>query len=366
MRKFFYLSFIVLLFSCSKNNEIKTVNVSFPEPDTNFVAWLDIFPDVEIVSFFGEELPVFGPYCKLIVHDSNYYMIDYMNGQKVHRFDQNGKYLNSIGTQGRGPEEYTSIYDVMVDNHGNVVVCPHGESALVTYSPEGTFLRRSELPYPCRFFAYNGFNFHYVGVKTDQGYQLYITDSNGQSMGEFLPQPSSAPYSFTNSNSFSLYDNTVNFCPAEGNEIYQLKDGKMETKYRFDFGRYNITDEYYKKTMDELMAYYSSNPIAYKYAFHESAYCAILEVVIQADVDIDPRLIYGLLDKKKDEWKWFNWDETDFLFLRSLDKEYAYFLASAELMKEIPGMTERFPLLNTLSQENDMIILKCKTESIKL
>ena len=367
MRKIFYLSFIALLFSCSTDKEIKTINVSFPEAGTSFVSWLDIFSDAEIVGFTGEQLPVFGPYCKLTTHNSNYYMIDYMSGQKVHRFDQNGKYLNSIGTQGRGPEEYTFLYDAMIDDNGNVVVFPHGEGVLVTYSPEGTFLGRKELPYPCRFFSYDGFNYHYVGVNTGQPYQLYVTDNIGQSTGEFLPQPPAAPMSFPNSNSFSLYDNAVNFCPSEGNDIYRLNDGKIETKYRFDFGRYNITDEYYKKTMQELVtSYFASNPIAYKYAFHESDHCAILEVVIQADVNIDPRLVYGVLDKKKDEWRWFNWEETDFIFLRSLDKEYAYFLASAELMKEIPGMTERFPLLNRLSQENDTIILKCKTKSINL
>ena len=365
MKKILYFGFIALLFSCSseKKEEIKTINVSFPEAGTNLVSWLDIFPDVEMISFTGEELPMFGPYCKIITCNNNYYLIDYMQEQKVYRFNQNGEYLNSIGVRGRGPEEYTSIYDVMVDNQGNVVVFPFGESVLVSYSPEGAFLGKKDLPYPCRFFSHNGFNYHYVGVGTEQGYQLYVTDSNGQSVGEFIPQPPSAPYSFPNSSSFSLFANIVNFCPAEGNDIYELKDGKAEIKYRFDFGPYSITNEYYKKTMDELMIFYSSNPIAYKYAFHESNHSAVLEVVIQEM--LEPKLIYGVLDKKKNEWRWFNWEEGTLPYLRYLDGEYAYFLASAEMMKEVPDLAERFPVLSTLSQENDTVILKCKTESIK-
>jgi len=366
MKNFFYFNFIVLLFSCSLDNETNTVIVSFPEAGTNFISWLDIFPDAEMIALTGEQLPMFGPYCKFVTHNNNYYVIDYMRGQKVHRFDQNGKYLNSIGARGRGPEEYTSVFDVMVDDHGNVVVFPHGESVLVTYSPEGVFLGRKELPYSSRFFSHNGFNYHYVGVNTDQEYQLYATDSNGQTVGEFLLQPLTAPYSFTNSSPFSLYNNVVNFCPPEDNGIYRLKDGEIEARYRFDFGSYSITDEYYKKSLDELYSFYSSNPIAYKYAFHESDHSAILEVVIQADESIDPRLVYGLLDKKRDNWRWFNWEEDSMPYLRYLDEEYAYFLASAELMREVSGFVERFPLLNTITESNDTVILKCKTKTINL
>ena len=363
MKKILYLCFIALLFSCSADNEIKAVKVSFPEAGTNIISWLNIFPDAEVIALTGEQLPMFGTYCKFIVDDSNYYIMNVAT-QRIHRLDLNGRYLNSIGAQGRGPEEYTFIQDVTLDNHGNISVQPIGEYALVTYSPDGTFLGRRELPYRGRYFSHNGFNYHFVGLNTDQDYQLYVTDSNSQTIGEFLPQPPFSPFPFPPFRPFSLYDNTVNFCPAEGNDIYQLKDGKMEVKYRFDFGSYGITDEYYKKTIDELFASVSSNPIVYKYDFNESKYCAVLQTVIQGDVNLDPIGGYGVLDKKNDVWKWFNF-VSDSIYFVYLDDEYAYLLASAELMREMPGLTERFPLLNTVTESNDTVILKCKTESIK-
>ena len=369
MKKILYLTIVALLFSCkTEDNEIKTVKVSFPEAGTNFISWLDIFPDAEMIPLTGELLPKFGNYCKFILDDSNYYVIDYGGEQQIHRFDKNGRYLNSIGTQGRGPEEYSSIQDVTLDDHRNVAVYPFGEGVLVSYSPDGIFLGRKELPYRARYFSHNGFNYHYVGLNTGQDYQLYVTDSNGQTIGEFLPQPPFAPFPFPSFITFSLYDNTVNFCPAEGNEIYRLKDGKMEVKYCFDFGSYAITDEYYKKTMDEFVASLSSNPVVYKYTFSESKYCALLETVIQGDIRQEnggALMGYGVLDKKNDVWKWFNFKDDSILPVY-IDEEYAYLLASAELMREMPGLTERFPLLNTLSQENDIVILKCKTQSIKL
>ena len=365
MKKIFYFGLIALLFSCSTDSEIKTVKASFPDAGTNIISWLDIFPDAEMIALTGEQLPMFGTYCKFIAHNGNYYVIEYGGSQRIHRFDKNGRYLNSIGTQGRGPEEYTFVQDVTVDDYGNIVVYPLSSGVLVTYSPDGTFIGRSELLFPARYFSHNGFNYHFVGVLTDQGHQLYVTDSNGQSVGEFLPQPQSAPLPFPPHTAFSLYDNSVNFCPAEGNEIYQLKDGKMEVKYRFDFGSYSITDEYYKKSFNDLVASLSSNPVVYKYEFYESKHCAVLGTVIQGDINEDPVMGYGVLDKKKDIWRWFNMVD-DSIFLVYTDDEYAYFTASAELMREVPGLTERFPLLSTTTEGNDTVIFKCKTESIKL
>ena len=94
-----------------------------------------------------------------------------------------------------------------------------------------------------------------------------------------------------------------------------------------------------------------------------------MQLMIQGAVELEPLFVVGILDKRKDIWKWFNLDwEKSYIYFRYMyfDDEYAYFLASAELMREMHGMTERFPLLNTISEGNDTVILKCKTESIKL
>jgi len=93
-----------------------------------------------------------------------------------------------------------------------------------------------------------------------------------------------------------------------------------------------------------------------------------MQLMIQGAVELEPLFVVGILDKRKDIWKWFNldWEKRYLYFHMYFDDEYAYFLASAELMREMHGMTERFPLLNTISEGNDTVILKCKTESIKL
>jgi|GEM_PF-1110266 hypothetical protein len=370
MKKILYLGFIALLFSCTtdKGDGVINVKVSFPEAGTSIISWLDIFPDAEMIALTGENAPMLSQQVsRLFVRSDTYYVTDNRT-QKAYRFDKSGKYLNSIGTQGRGPEEYTSLYDTMIDDQGNVVVHPYGEDVLVIYSKDGAFLEKRELSYMSRkFFAHNGFNYHYVGTYTDQEYRLYVTDKNGQTVGGFLPQPTSAPMNNLNFQTFSVYDNAVNFCPPEDNGVYRLWNGDMVKTYQFDFGIYNISDEYFKQSPDTFVSFLSSNSIANKEAFFENDHCAVLFVTIQGPIELDPTFAMGVFDKKKDIWKWFNWDENNFMqFPLYFDEEYTYFLASAELMREQPGLTERFPLLSTVTEGNDTVILKCKTESIKL
>jgi len=363
MKKAFYISAIVLLFSCSTNRGSSVINALIPDEGKNIMSWLDVFPDIEMIRLTGEQLPVISPYAPLVVRDNIYYVVDRYASQQIHRFDQNGKYLNSIGSRGRGQNEYISMVDVMVDSHGNInVYSGHGDRTLLTYSSDGILLEREILPYASlRFASLNGFNYHYVGIYSK--YQLYVTDNSGQ-VKELFPSSSRAPI-FPNFQTFSLCDNALYFCPPDGNDIYQLQNGKIEVKYRFDFGVYNIPDEYYKCNNEaDLIDFMRYHTVAFKDAFYENKYCAILQLSILSGME--GWFAYGILNKQKNVWRWFNGNQDDFMFFRYLDEEYAYFTADPELMKQTPGMIQRFPLLNTLTDNDNIVILRCKMASANL
>ena len=372
MKKTLYLSLIILLSSCSPNKGENIIKVSFPAPGTDLVSWLDIFPDMELIPLTGEQLPMISCHALLIVHNNIYYVIDQYQTKKIYRFNQNGIYLNSIGTHGRGPKEYLYMTDVMIDNDGNISIFSSGGNILLTYSPDGTFLERRELSYtPHRFISHNGFNYHYYGNGSgnygdDSGkdYQLYVTDESGKTVGEFLP--SLPVYPLPNTHTFTLYGNTLNFCPTDDNNIYQLKDGKMEISYSFDFGAFNIPDEYYQSDLYAVAELFTKKEIAMKSGFFENRHSAILEVFIEKMMS-GLRVIYGILNKRTNEWKWFNFKvEDDFFLFRYLDDEYAYFTAEPESLKQLPGMTDRFPVLKTITENDGLVILRGKTNSIKL
>ena len=364
MKKLFYLSFIVLLSSCSSKNEDSIITVSFPAEGTEFISWFDRFPDMEMICLTGENLPMLTFFSDLVVHDNMYYVIDKVHTQQVHSFDQDGKYFSSVGSFGRGPNEYLDIADVLIDDNGNISIFSQKVNTLFTHSPDGVLLEKRKLPYPTeRFISHNGLNYHYIGIASKLDYLLYVTNDNGEVVGEYLPTPL-AP-TLGSLHRFSIDGDKLLLCPTEGNDIYLLQDGKIETKYRFDFGEYNIPEEYYEcANLASMLAVLEGRSIVYKNDLGENRDCFVL--MLGHFKNLDMTNFYGVWDKRKDQWKWYNHSEDDFVFFKCFDDEYAYFTADPAAMKEIPELVNRFPSLNTLTDEDGVVIIKAKTKRITL
>ena len=367
MKNTLYFLTTILLFSCSTNKGDNVVNVSFSTENADFVSWLDIFPDMEMIRLTGEQMPILSPMSILIFRNNIYYVIDPFNTKKVHRFDQKGSYLNSIGSFGRGPNEYLYITDVMIDKHDNVMIYSGvRQGVLLTYSPNGALISRVEIPKaPQRYISLNGYHYHYMGNGSNMDYQLYVKNDNGQTVGQFLP--SSTVPTVQHRGTFSLYGETLIFCPPDDNNIYQIHNGKMEVRYRFDFGKYNLPDEYYRiNNQTDFYDYLESKTVTYKNSFDENDHCAIF-VVYNMTNGVDMKFVMGILHKQKNIWRWFNWNpDNDFIFFMLFDGEYAYFTADPTLLKQTPGMTDRFPLLNTVTDNEGVVILRSKTSTANL
>lgn len=368
MKKIFYLGCLALLFSCTNPKEVTPViSVTLPPEGEELVVWPDRFPDMEMICLTGENRPIFTAQSNLIVKNGIYHVIDPYSTRQIHRFNQTGEYLNSIGAFGRGPNEYLDLTDVTVDDNGNVSVYSQHAGVLLIYSPDGVCLERKELAYATeRFISHQGFNYHYIGTASKDkrmDYRLYVTDNSGQTVGEFLPAPK-VP-ALPNINTFSLIGNTLYLCPAEGNDIYQLHKDKIDTLYRFDFGKYNLPNEYYQcPDLLSIGEFLKGRTVVYKLEFWENNDCAIFEGMRQTGFEVfNP--FCGILDKQKGTWKWFNFN-IDSFFFRYLDDQYAYFIADPEMIKQIPGLAERFPRLSTLTISDGMVIFKAKTKNINL
>ena len=64
-------------------------------------------------------------------------------------FDGNGKFLNDIGTQGRGPNEYRNIYWAQIDEgSGRVFILPWQSDRILVFGLDGSSL--PSIPLPCR------------------------------------------------------------------------------------------------------------------------------------------------------------------------------------------------------------------------
>jgi DNA-binding beta-propeller fold protein YncE len=68
----------------------------------------------------------------------NIYTADSQHG--LQKFDANGTFLQAIGSRGSGAGQYRSVGDVKIDGAGNVYVTDTGNSRVLKFDPNATFL----------------------------------------------------------------------------------------------------------------------------------------------------------------------------------------------------------------------------------
>ena len=357
--KNFYILLCLLILSCTKNKEV--IVVQYIDSSGAELLSSSIFETVEIATLHGEDAPLFGSWCNMAVKNDTYYVEDAPSG-KIHLFDATGKYLNSVGERGNGPGEYQYINDMIIEDNGDISVYSCQQGALFTYSPQGSFLGSTEYAHKSgNFNRANGFNYHYFGPGSGLPYQLYITNSQNQPIDSCITS-----YMVVNNDfaPFSSSGDALILCPYYGGDVYRLIDGKVQTAYTFDFGKYNIpTDYYHFGDIYEAFDFLMPKTFAAKNRFFENQKYAVLQAGVANMESLWARYIYGLLEKSTSTWSWFYMDEDDFMndfCLKYMDDSHLFFAADPEMVMDA-GIVERFPVLSTLDADKDiLVIFKCR------
>jgi hypothetical protein len=124
----------------------------------------------------------------LIQRISNIYLTDSLifvsDNNRLLKFDKKGKFIKQIGTKGRGPGEYPSLGNFLVDGDKREIFVLTNRMVLV-YDFNGNFKRDFKIDFPCRQFILNKGSeiiFHSFNLsfpRTDTVYSWYVTDRTG-------------------------------------------------------------------------------------------------------------------------------------------------------------------------------------------
>ena len=364
MKKIVFFSLASILLSCaSPQEEQQPIMVQYLEADARSLLHTEIFSKVELVFLHGESAPIITPRANLIVQNGIYYFHD-PNHSKVCLFDQNGRYLNSVGEKGRGSGEYLDFTDWTLEENGDISIY-NGFGGLYTYTPQSQFIRLTEYPYKSPHFTkFANQQYHYFGHGFNRSFQLYITDGQMEAVDSCFTAYPIMPF-FSSAPRFTQHGGSLYFCPPFGSEIYRFtaRDHRPQLAYDFDFNTFALPDNFFKQEGVRASAeFLSDKTIALKEAFFEGDHHAVLVARILNIMTAKPnRTLYGILDKKDQQWHWFYMKEGDymnFLHVKYLDDTTLYLLAEPALLKEA-GLARRFTELDKLSDDDNVVILKC-------
>lgn len=171
--------------------------------------------------------------------DSLIFVSDY---NRLLKFDNNGNFLKQIGTKGRGPGEYPSLGNFLVDeDNREIFVLSSGK--ILVFDFEGKFKRDFKIDFPCRQFMLNQNNelifhpFNIANPGTDTVYSWYITDRTGairtklvntlKRTNKAVIVPVSPLY---------LYDETPHFMEFGVDTLFNYENNEKKPYAIFDLG----------------------------------------------------------------------------------------------------------------------------------
>lgn len=160
-------------------------------------------------------------------------------GDKLVEFDREGKYIRTIGKQGRGPGEYSQIWDFCVDETNGKIYFVDNFNLMV-YGFDGEFVESVKLPffslyclvkYPDRLF-YSSPNIPYQTA--DTSFSWYETDLHGKNTLKYV---SGYKKNVSLSGSpFYTFNKLVHFIEFGSDTLFYMPGSKPEPYALFRFG----------------------------------------------------------------------------------------------------------------------------------
>lgn len=196
--KYFSALLCLSLFACTNHKDTRmpsdTSGIEVIHVDVNSVEFsTDISPfledDVDIVALETNEECLISAVKKIEFYKNNILISD-RTTQKLYRFDSSGKFLNSVGEVGAGPEEYVSLGDFnVVDDL--IYLQDESSDKIVVYSFDSRFIKvLDHSPIYFKEFVHIGNKLFFVTnyIQSSLGfYNIYEMDLSTKKINGFAP-----------------------------------------------------------------------------------------------------------------------------------------------------------------------------------
>jgi len=261
--KFCFLLLLIYCYSCNDRastkgpipGDIEIIKIELPGQDS-LVHLSNFVTSVKVIPLEFSDQSIVGKVVKTKVYNDRIYIQDkYHTSLLV--FDIHGKFLHSIGTQGRGKSEYFYLTGFDVNERG-VFIYNNYPSEVHHFDYEGKNLGKSEkIDTQGSYFAMQD-DFYYLYLRSpgDSKYELDIYSSDFKKhVGYFPSNPDFQQGGITGLFSGTSSDGSIPFYVPLNDTIYMLNKDEIMPSYFIDFGKKRISDgdrlELYKN-MDRL------------------------------------------------------------------------------------------------------------------
>ncbi|TSA37989.1 MAG: 6-bladed beta-propeller [Porphyromonadaceae bacterium] len=239
---------VLVLCNCQtkNNNDIKGLTIqireeNFEKGKTKLSSLIKV---TELIPLETNKDCLIGRIDKVIISKNRIYVLDRRRAKSVFIFDRQGKFVNKIAPNGKGPMDITVPSDIGIHPLTNdLVILDFSLKKINSYNQDGYFLGTKTLkfgPSHFEFLSSNRIAFSALGP-----YQVYITDLEGNIVNTYFKHDQN----FVNVliKPLFTYNNELYFLRFLDDNIYKITENQLLPEILIDFGQHTITREDYLK-----------------------------------------------------------------------------------------------------------------------
>jgi hypothetical protein len=224
--------------------------ISVEKIDENSVLkYSDIFSKFHFVKLETQDSSLIGRVDKIIATEDKFVILDASIAKMVFVFDKNGLFLNRIGNNGGGPEEYDCPDDIAYDKYNDeILVWCSNYKSIFRFKLSGTFVKKIQTSWWASSIIVAAKDTYclYLNNLVQKGgspneYNILVLNENGKVVKRLLPlNKDTKNLSPSNKNAFTLFQDTILFSPQYSNRIFTLHQDEIIPKYYVNFHNHNI------------------------------------------------------------------------------------------------------------------------------
>src|SRR5690606_33248538 len=122
---------------------------SFPtrrSSDLNFMPYSELFDSVNLVQLETNERCLIGNIDTILYHNNMILILDKIVAKSVFMFDKHGGFGRKIGKIGRGPREYISPAEMVINPYADeILIYDNAKAVIMAYGMDGEFRHEPKL-----------------------------------------------------------------------------------------------------------------------------------------------------------------------------------------------------------------------------
>ncbi|MCQ4875339.1 MULTISPECIES: 6-bladed beta-propeller [Odoribacteraceae] len=236
-----------------------------------------LFHDLKLIPLETSSKSLIGEVDKIMIQDSFVYLLDVNKAKSLLVFNLNsGKFLRKIGNYGKSNSEYIEPTDFTVDGN-HVIILDNRSTKLLIFDIEGNFKEVSRLQFALQTIERTGVDSVFIGIAGDNRhidaihkYKILKFNTHGNILSKHLKMDYSINFCELNNLKYEL--GRFWYHAPFSNNIVFLDGLVTEVKYKFQFSKVGIPDDFVKRCNENYENFIEKYRRSHSYVQNVSCY----------------------------------------------------------------------------------------------